>query len=399
MIDYIAEAIAMLRANGTRTLLAMIGLSIGIATVVSVQVVGYELSGSINRRLSAISSSMFFLQANRSNQGDYRTTGITMRDLQKLKASHPNISQIYPLYETTAVVGFGRHRVLLRLGAAGDSHNISSPIGQGRAFTSVDLADRARVAILTNHAFKRLDPDGKPMLGRFIRAGIHTYRVVGILKKPPTGFLVINISSDVEVPYTTIVRQYIRNSRFYGAVIRVHHISEMQQTELAVREQLAHFKHGRATYQTQDRKELSSQVDGVSMAITLVVGLIGGISLLVAGIGIMNILLVSVYERTREIGIRKAIGAKRSQIMIQFLIEAALLAFSGSLSGCMLGGALGAWISTTFIVKVVGVLVPTPWLMIVELIVIFATTITLAFGTYPALRASRLNPVEALHYE
>ncbi|MHB8154208.1 MAG: ABC transporter permease [Vulcanimicrobiaceae bacterium] len=398
MIDYIAESIAMLRANGTRTLLAIIGLSIGIATVVSVQVVGYGLSGSIDRRLSAISSHTFFLQAN-ANQGSYRTTGITMRDLRRLQASHPNISQIYPSYETTAVVGFGHHRVLLGLGATGDQRNISMPMAQGRAFTPADLAARARIAILTYHTFKRLDPDGKPMLGRFIRAGSHTYRVVGILAKPPTGFLAFAFANDVGVPYTTIIRQYIRDSRFYGAVVRVHHVSDMQQTELAVRHQLTHLKHGRATYQTQDRKQLSSQVDGVSMAITLVIGLIGGISLLVAGIGIMNILLVSIAERTREIGIRKAIGAKRSQIMLQFFIEAALLAFGGSLLGCGIGLALGAWVNTAYIVKVLGVIVPIPWLMTVELAVIFATIVTLAFGTYPALRASRLNPIEALRYE
>lgn len=398
MIDYIDEAITMLRANGTRTLLAVVGLSIGIATVVSVQVVGYGLSGSINQRLSAISSRTFFLEAD-PRQGSYRTTGITMRDLQKLRASHPNISEIYPAYETTAVVEFGHHRVLLGFGATGDQTNISSPMAQGQAFTSADLARRARIAILTYHAYKRLDPDGNPILGRFIRVGIHAYRVVGILKKSPAGFLVVKLSTDVEVPYTTVIRQYIHNSRFDGAVVRVHRVSKMQRTELAVRNQLKQFKHGRATYQTQDRKQLSAQVDGVSAAITLVVGLIGGISLLIAGIGIMNILLVSISERTREIGIRKAIGAKRSQIMVQFFIEAALLAFSGSLLGCIMGGALGTWVNTVYIVKAVGVVVPIPWFMIVKLVVIFATTVTLAFGTYPALRASRLSPIEALRYE
>jgi putative ABC transport system permease protein len=152
-------------------------------------------------------------------------------------------------------------------------------------------------------------------------------------------------------------------------------------------------------YQTFDRKTIAKSIDGVFGVITFIVALIGAVSLLVAGIGILNIMLVSVAERTREIGLRKAIGATRFQVLLQFFIEALALSAFGCLVGMVLGLAIGGTINGLFIVKLSGITAPIPWLRSIAIATGFATLVTLAFGTYPAWRAATLDPIEALRYE
>jgi ABC-type antimicrobial peptide transport system permease subunit len=159
------------------------------------------------------------------------------------------------------------------------------------------------------------------------------------------------------------------------------------------------LKKGRVDYQTIDRKSISSFVDSIFGAVTLIVALIGAISLVVAGIGILNIMLVSVAERTREIGLRKAIGATRFQILMQFFIEALLLSTIGCLIGMLLGVLIGGLVNSLLLVKISGFVSPIPWLQSITVAVGFATLVTLVFGTYPAYRAARLDPIEALRYE
>ncbi|MHB8198775.1 MAG: ABC transporter permease [Vulcanimicrobiaceae bacterium] len=400
MIDYLLESLAVLRANGIRTFLAILGLSIGVAAIVSVQILGYAMSGAVSGSLNMLSNRMFLIQPN-SQQSNYRTAGMTQRDLAAVRNTVPGVREVYPLFFRQGIVRLGHRRIRLMLGDVGDAQSLTTPLAAGRYFTRTDLQERARIAILSHNAEKRLNPNGAEIIGKSVRAGAHTYRIVGILQKPATGVIssFVNFTPDVAIPYTTAVRQYMQGAKYYGAAILVHHVAELNHAEVQTIRLLKARKGGKVSYETFDRKQAAQQLGSVFGVLSTVVSLIGGISLLVAGIGIMNILLVSIAERTREIGIRKAIGAKRSQIMLQFFIEAALLAFGGSLLGCGIGLALGAWVNTAYIVKVLGVIVPIPWLMTVELAVIFATIVTLAFGTYPALRASRLNPIEALRYE
>jgi putative ABC transport system permease protein len=168
------------------------------------------------------------------------------------------------------------------------------------------------------------------------------------------------------------------------------------------RDTVAYFtalKKGRAEYQTFDRKSFSTAVDGIFGALTLVVALIGAVSLVVAGIGILNIMLVSVAERTREIGVRKAIGATRMQILAQFFIEALLLSAIGCGIGLVLGLGIGWAVNRFALVAISGVVAPIPWLRSVLIATGFATVVALGFGTYPAWRAASLDPIEALRYE
>ena len=152
-------------------------------------------------------------------------------------------------------------------------------------------------------------------------------------------------------------------------------------------------------YQTIDKAQFTQGINGVFGAMTLIVAFIGAVSLLVAGIGIMNIMLVSVAERTREIGVRKAIGARRGQVLAQFFIEALILCGSGCAIGWAIGMGLGALVNYVAIIKVTGTLPPLPWIQTIAIAAAFAVVVTLAFGTYPAFRAASLDPIEALRYE
>jgi len=152
-------------------------------------------------------------------------------------------------------------------------------------------------------------------------------------------------------------------------------------------------------YQTFDKAKFSQGIGGIFNALTIVVALIGAVALLVAGIGITNIMLVSVTERTREIGVRKAIGARSGQVLLQFFIEALLMCSIGCAIGLVIGLSIGAFVNDVFIVKITGNIVPLPWLQAVLIAVGFATIVTLACGTYPAYRAAKLDPIEALRYE
>jgi putative ABC transport system permease protein len=222
---------------------------------------------------------------------------------------------------------------------------------------------------------------------------------VGVLGKSSEGIIPGPQGSDVSIPYSTYEREYARGRLIIFARVLMEDASQVTKTESDMQAWLSRVKGGRVEYQTFDRKAIAKGIDGVFGVITFVVALIGAVSLLVAGIGILNIMLVSVAERTREIGLRKAIGATRFQVLLQFFIEALALSAFGCLVGMVLGIAIGATINSLLIVKLSGVVAPIPWLRSIVIATGFATIVTVAFGTYPAWRAATLDPIEALRYE
>ncbi|HMD01927.1 MAG TPA: FtsX-like permease family protein, partial [Candidatus Baltobacteraceae bacterium] len=275
----------------------------------------------------------------------------------------------------------------------------TDPLLFGRPLAADDIQSLAHVCVISNSTFTRLFPDGHDPLGESLRIGDKRYVIVGVLDKPTQGIIPITIGGDISIPYTTYQREFLRSRPLFGARFIVKDASKISETEVGVIKYFKNIKQGRAEYQTFDRKSFSNSVDSIFAALTIVVALIGAVSLVVAGIGIMNIMLVSVTERTREIGIRKAIGATSFQVLAQFFIEALLL----SIVGCGIGltiGLLAGWaIDSLALVKISGVVAPIPWLQSVAIAVGFATIVTLVFGTYPAYRAARLDPIEALRYE
>jgi ABC-type antimicrobial peptide transport system permease subunit len=397
-VNFVREALSVIFANRIRSALTATGLIIGVATVITIQVLGSGMSGSIAGALGNMTSDSFLVAPN-GTQSDALKAMITRSDLTALSAL-PNVKLAMPMVAQSDLVSYGHHQA--RYFVSGDPVEPFNdlPLQYGRRFTQDEVNAAASVVILSDIAYKKLFPEGGDPVGDRIDVGLHRYVIVGVLSPPRRGLLTMNFGGAVVIPYTAVMRNYVRGERIGAARILVNDPGQLPQTEADVIRKLRDLRSDpNLEYNTFDKAQLSKGVNGIFGAMTIVVAVIGAVSLLVAGIGIMNILLVSVTERTREIGVRKAIGATRSQILTQFFIEALVLCGIGCGIGLAIGLALG-WAVTNFaIVKLTGYAAPIPWIQAIVTTVAFVTVVTLAFGTYPAYRAAALDPIEALRYE
>ena len=395
---YIAEAFAVLVANRVRSILTALGLVIGVTAVIAIQVLGASMSGAVGGFLGSLSERTFFVVPNQ-RQADFTRAAIRLEDLQRLRFDVPNVIDAIPGGQTVREARIGHSRRRLGVGAQSDERFASeTPLIAGRKLTPEDIALARHVCVISGEAAQKLQITGA-QVGSSLRVGDHRYTIVGILDRSRAGRLPSLANFDISIPYTLYEREYARGRAIIAARVLVDDTSKIAQTESDTLAWLAALKKGRVEYQTFDRKSFSKAVDGIFAGVTLVVGLIGAVSLVVAGIGILNIMLVSVAERTREIGLRKAIGATRFQILLQFFIEALALSAFGCTVGLVLGVLIGALVNDLAIVKLSGIVAPIPWLRSIAIATGFATIVTLVFGTYPAWRAATLDPIEALRYE
>jgi ABC-type antimicrobial peptide transport system permease subunit len=385
--QFFSEATGVLLGNKLRSLLTILGLIIGVAAVIAIQILGKGMSGAVSGVLGTLNDQSFYVFPN-ARQADFSKAAIKYADIERTKELFPNIIVALPAGSVDREMSSGHHRARLALAADSDVSFASVPLVYGRSLTHDDIATSAHVAVLTDNAYKRLFPGGGDPVG-----------TSGVQGPPTQGIVPVTFGGDVAIPYTTYEREYLRERPLFAARFVVRDTSQMAATEAAVVAFFKDTKQGRAEYQTFDRKSFSSSVDGIFAALTLVVALIGAVSLVVAGIGIMNIMLVSVTERTREIGVRKAIGATSFAVLAQFFIEALLLSLVGCGIGLVIGVAIGGLVDRFALVRISGVVPPLPWFQSIAIAVGFATIVTLLFGTYPAYRAARLDPIEALRYE
>jgi ABC-type antimicrobial peptide transport system permease subunit len=396
--QYAAEALAVLIANRTRSLLTALGLIIGVMAVVSIQILGSGMAGAIGGVLGSLNDSSFTLIPN-VRQSDFTRAQLKASDVERAKRMVPNILEAIPAGGITRLTSAGHAHARLSIVGESEPRIFNAPLRYGRSFAPSEIAQAAHVALISDEAYTKLFAGAGDPTGRSLRVGDHRYVIIGTTAKPKTGIIPNVLNVDVLIPYTTYEREFLRGRTVFGARFLVADTSQLAATETATVNFFVKLKAGRAEYQTFDRKTISGTIDAIFTGVTFVVALIGAVSLVVAGIGILNIMLVSVAERTREIGLRKAIGATRRQILAQFFIEALLLSTIGCAIGLALGLALGGAVNAYGIVKISGIVAPIPWLRSIVIAAGFATTVTLLFGTYPAYRAAGLDPIEALRYE
>ena len=396
---YFQEAAGVLLANKLRSLLTIVGLIIGVAAVVAIQVLGNSMAGAIDGLLGGMSDNSFIIFPN-PQQRDVTLAAIKLSDLQPIRDAVPEIVDAVPVAGIDDVVRNGHNEGRYRISPESAIPFNTLPLQYGRRIDQHDIDSSASVTVLQHTAYARLFPQGGDPTGQSVYAGPNRFVVVGVLSPPKQGFLNANFSGEIAIPWTTYVQRYLRGSSLFAARFVVRDPSTIAASETAVMKAIRAIR-GRPDlqYQSFDKSQITQGIDGVFGAMTLVVALIGAVSLLVAGIGIMNIMLVSVAERTREIGVRKAIGARRMQVLVQFFIEALLLCGSGCAIGWAIGLGLGALVDDVAIVKVTGTVPPLPVLATIAIAGGFAVVVTLAFGTYPAFRAAGLDPIEALRYE
>jgi putative ABC transport system permease protein len=398
-VIYIEEAFAVLLANKIRSLLTITGLIIGVAAVISIQVLGGSMAGAIEGLLGGMSDNSFMIFPN-GQQRNVTQAAIRLTDLTDIRNTIPGINAAIPLGSANELVRHGHDEGRYTLSPESSIPYDNLPAIYGRHINQDDVDSSANVVVLKHDAYLRLFPHGGDPTGQSVYAGPNRYVIVGVLEAPKQGLLSSQFAGQVALPWTTYVARYIRGTTVFGARFLVEDPSTITATETAVMQRIRTLRgNPDLQYQSIDKGQFTQVIGGVFGAMTMVVAFIGAVSLLVAGIGIMNIMLVSVAERTREIGVRKAIGARRGQVLAQFFVEALILCGSGCAIGWVIGMGLGALVNYVAIVKVTGSVPPLPWVQTIAIAATFAVVVTLAFGTYPAFRAASLDPIEALRYE
>jgi ABC-type antimicrobial peptide transport system permease subunit len=399
-VMYFEEALRVLVANKMRTFLTTIGLIIGVFAVISIEVLGHSMAGSISETLGALADNSFVVFPG-SFQGNFERAAMRLSDLSNIVATVPNVATAVPIGGQRELVRYAHNVGRFTLSSDSNPPFANLPLAYGSYLSDDDIANARDVGVISWRAYQRLFPAGGDPTGESIYAGTHRYVVVGVLAEPRRGVLNVNFGGDVSIPYTTYVREFVHGDRIFAARFTVRDSSTIPQTEVAVIKRIRELRQVAkdVTYQTFDKAAFTGGVNSIFTAVTIVVALIGAVSLIVAGIGVMNIMLVSINERTREIGTRKAIGARRGQILWQFLIEAALLSSFGCFVGMALGLIAGGTINNVYIVKLTGYTAAPPYLQAFLITIAFAAIVTFAFGLYPAFRAASLDPIEALRYE
>ena len=402
----ILEAIASISSNKLRSGLTMLGIVIGVAAVIAMLAVGAGAQDTINGTINGIGTNLIFVFGN--NSRDIRNPmPLTIGDVNALgdPLQAPSIAAVAPVLSGNSEISYGGEKESVNtMGVTPDYKSVrNQTLLEGDFITQDNILGNASVAVIGTDVADYFFKQRTGIIGETIRIEGQPFRIIGVLE-PKGGSSFGSQDKVVLVPFSTAqTRLFKRNTRDRVDVVYVQAVNSDLVTKASdeITETLRNRHHiiiGDNDFTVMSQKDIVQTASTITGVFTIFLGGIAGISLLVGGIGIMNIMLVSVTERTREIGLRKAIGARRRDILIQFLTESALLSFFGGIVGIAFGyliafaiGKIAAASGNPFtpVVKMNAVLLAT----------LFSTAVGLFFGIYPANRAASLQPVEALRYE
>ena len=406
LLQTLKIALRALRTNKMRSFLTMLGIIIGIAAVIAMMAVGAGARHVIAQQIASIGSNIILVIPGSTTSGGIRIgTGasqtLTSDDVKAIMAECPSVETAAPTVRSTAQVVFGNMNwSTIIMGSTPEMFDIREwPTISGRGFTRQDVDGAAKVCLLGQTVAENLFGAADPV-GKVVRIKKVPFTVVGLLERKGQSPQGTDQDDVIFVPLTAAQRKLV-GSQFpntVGAVLVKAKGEELLDKAESEVQSLLDQRH-RITgakepdYSTRNLSEILAVAEQSSRAMSLLLGAVASISLVVGGIGFMNIMLVSVTERTREIGIRMAIGARKGDILLQFMTEAVLLTMIGGLIGICIGAA-GA--------TVVSGILSWPTLISIESVAIaffFSGAVGIFFGFYPARKAAGLNPIDALRYE
>ncbi len=390
--------------NKMRTFLTMLGIIIGVASVITMLAIGQGSKESIEKQISDMGANMIMIFPSSGSQGGVRLDAssmqrLTLDDVKAIEEKAVNVSAVSPLVSSRGQVVAGANNWPTSIQGVGTEFLSirKMEVKEGIMFNERDIRSASKVCLLGKTVVENLFPNGESPLGKTIRFNQIPFKVIGILTEKGQNTFGQDQDDVIIAPYTTLQKRIL-------AITHVQSIyasaASEAVSEIAVNEIISVLRasHGlragdQDDFNVRSQQELISTISSTSQMLTVLLAAIAGISLLVGGIGIMNIMFVSVTERTREIGLRMAVGGKGRHILTQFLMEAIIVSIGGGLIGVTLGlsvslliGKAAGWPVTV-----------TETSIIVSFLV--CTVIGVFFGWYPARKAANLDPIEALRYE
>ena len=395
-----------LSRNRMRAALTMLGIIIGVGAVITLVSVGEGAQTLIGSQLQSMGTNLMFVsprstQATGGARGASTQAGtLTPADVVAIRRDIPVVEAVTPMVNSAGQIIFKNRNMNTQIQGVSEEAAVVRDwaVTDGRFITADDVRTNQRVLVIGTEIVAELFPDVDP-IGKTVRVRNQPFRIIGVLESRGQSSVGQNQDEAVLTPYTTVQRKLLGQAlpRVNQAVVKTMNQEAMPVAERLI-EELLRERHRlapgeEADFNITNLSELSDTVGQITLILTLTLGSIAGISLLVGGIGIMNIMLVSVTERTREIGIRMAVGSRPAYIRLQFLAESVIMSVTGGLIGILIGGALST---------VLGWAIGLTTTVSVESVAIsfgFAVAVGMFFGYYPAHQAASLDPIDALRYE
>lgn len=390
--------------NKTRTLLTMLGIIIGVASVIAMLAIGEGSKESIRTTISAMGSNMITIRPGADDRGPARGSGgnvqtLILEDYNKIKEQASLLSYITPVVNGGGQVINGANNWPSTIYGVNPEYLNIKAVGlqSGSMFTDAEVKSAAKVALIGETVVENVFPDGQEPVGQMIRFNNIPFKVIGVLEEKGENTFGQDQDDVVIAPYTTVQKRILAidhlNQIIASAISEDDAPDAVEQISTILRTEHKLLDNEEDDFSVRSMEELISTFSSTSEMLTILLVAVASISLLIGGIGIMNIMYVSVKERTKEIGLRMAVGAKGADILMQFLIEAILISVTGGVLGVILG--LGA---TVFIENFLNWPTSVALYSIVISFAVCAVT-GIFFGWYPARKASALDPITALRYE
>jgi putative ABC transport system permease protein len=393
-------ALRALRRNVLRSALTMLGIVIGVASVIAMVTLGQSATASVRNNIASLGTNMLIAVPGADRRGPVSTSAINFKadDIRALRQELTDIGGMAPTSSKGVLVVYGSANYSTTVqGSTNEFFRVRNyRIAKGRDFSDTEISGAATVCVL-GETVKRQVFGSQDPLGAVMRVGKVACMVIGVLESKGQSSFGPDQDDLLVMPLAAVQRRLIGDTDIHAVYLTVADESALNRTKLQVQGILRERRHiqpgQKDDFEVQDTREIAKTMGNVTGILTALLGAVAGVSLLVGGIGIMNIMLVSVTERTREIGTRLAIGALAREVLAQFLVEAVLLCVLGGTIGIALG-LFGSWAAT----RVLSMPFAVDY-MIVLVAFVFSGVIGVVFGFVPARRAARLNPIEALRHE